>query len=284
MSLIGTLAKVAIGVAVVKGVGSVMKNRQGTTSASGGLFGGPHSPSAQADAGGNSIEDVLGGILSGGRQNQSGQHTGGGLGGLLESLSGGTGGQGGGLADTLRTAAQRGGLGDLLGGLGGAAAARQTGNANPNTNPDAGGNKPERSFGDTLNQSLSRRGEPEVAPTFEQEAAAGLMLRAMIQAAKSDGRIDDAEREKLLGQLGDISPQERDFVAREMQAEVDVQGLARQVPPGLERQVYAMSVLGIDLDSHDEAQYLHQLATTMNIARDDVNAIHDQLGVQRIYQ
>jgi uncharacterized membrane protein YebE (DUF533 family) len=47
------------------------------------------------------------------------------------------------------------------------------------------------SSADALNQSFQKLGEPKVAPTPQQDAAAGLMLRAMLQAAKCNGRIDE---------------------------------------------------------------------------------------------
>ena len=69
----------------------------------------------------------------------------------------------------------------------------------------------------------------------------------------------------------------------ELQQRIDVVGLAQQVPSGLEQQVYMMSVMAIDLDSQAEAQYLHQFADAMNVDKRQVNAIHDRLGVQRLY-
>jgi uncharacterized membrane protein YebE (DUF533 family) len=283
MSLVGTLAKVAIGVAVAKGIGGMMKQAQGGTSGSGGTFGGTHSPR------GNGLEDMMGEILGGrgggtsrtaSTQSDGGLFGGnsqGGLGGLLEELGGkGGGGQsrttqsGGGLGDVIGSLGQGGGLGDLLGGLLGGAAA---GGAARNT----------KSFGDILNQSLGNRGEPEVAPTPEQDAAAGLMLRAMIQAAKSDGKIDDHEKQKLLSNLGDVSPAEQQFVQAEMAAPIDVDGLARQVPRGLAPQVYTMSVMAIDLDNQNEAKYLHALATALGIGKQDVNQMHARLGVPALY-
>ena len=68
-----------------------------------------------------------------------------------------------------------------------------------------------------------------------------------------------------------------------MQQRIDINDLARDVPRGLEQQVYAMSLMGIDLDNQKEAQYLHQLARAMNITPDMANHIHDQIGAQRIY-
>ncbi|SMX32820.1 DUF533 domain-containing protein [Actibacterium lipolyticum] len=237
MSLLSTLAKVAVGVAVAKGVSSLGKQASGQTSAgSGSVFGDAFSANTGAAApSGGGLQDMLGSVLSGGSTQ------GGGLGGLLEGLSN---------------------------------ASRPTGG----TAQPSGG-----SLGDLLNQSLQRFGEPETAPSQAQEDTASLMLKAMLQAAKSDGKIDAAEKEKLLGHLGDISPAEMEFVNAELAAPVDVDGLARSVPRGMEGQVYLMSVMGIDLDNRAEANYLHQFATAMGLDQRSVNAIHNKLGVPALY-
>ncbi len=311
MSLMKTLAKVAIGVAVAKGVGA-MANKGRTSQAGGGgglldaLTGGGGASQAQAGGG---LQDMLGSLLGGGQQ-QAGPSAGG-LGGLLDGLSdasqphggvqssrgatsggglndllAGMGGQDGGLGGLLGSLTQGGGgdLGGLLGGLmgGGAAAAATAAPKAKSSGKDKSANK-QKGFGDKLNQSLLIGDEPDEAPSPEEEFAAGLMLKAMIQAAKSDGKIDDSEREKLLGQLGDISPAERDFVNAELAAPIDVKGLADQVPNGMEAQVYAMSVMGIDLDNRNEAQYLHDFATALGLDKRGVNHIHAQLGVPPIY-
>ncbi len=289
MSMMKTLAKVAIGVAVAKGVSGMMKKGQGGAgqtasrgqTGDGGLFGGVHSPGAQQQAPqGGGLEDLLGSVL-GGRQGggtaSSGQA--GGLGGLLEQLGGarqGGGSAGGGLNDLLGGLADGGAgggggaLGGLLGGLLGA----------------AGGNAPSKpggSFGDMLNDALATQDEPKAQPSADQEAMAALMLRAMIMAMKSDGEIDQAEEQKLLGRLGDVSAEERAFVQNEMRQPVDPQSIANDTPRGLEQQVYAMSVMGIDLDNQNEAKYLHALAQAMGIEPAQVNAIHEHMGVPSIY-
>jgi len=41
--------------------------------------------------------------------------------------------------------------------------------------------------------------------------------------------------------------------------------------------------MGIDLDNQNEAQYLHQLATTMGLEPQMVNSIHLQLGAPTLY-
>lgn len=279
MSLMKTLAKVAVGVAVAKGASAMMRNSGGASSASaggglGGLLGslaggmgGGATPARQSGG----LEDMLGGLLGG--ATSAGSNTGGmagGLGGLLEQLGGASGGStGAGLGDLLGGLAGAAGAGGLLGGLGSALGAKPAQN--------------EHSFGAVLNSQFAATPEPEIEPSQDQEAAAGLMLAAMIQAAKSDGTFDDSEKDKLLGQLGDVDAQEAAFVQAQLQAPVDIEGLAREVPRGLEQQVYAMSVLGIDLDTQQEAQYLDKFARALGMKPAQVNEIHTQMGVPTLY-
>ena len=176
-----------------------------------------------------------------------------------------------------------GGAGGMLGGLlGGAAAGGMLGDlmrgrAQAGSQPDN-----DKSFGELFNQSLATQDEPEVAPTPEQNAVAGLMLRAMLQAAKSDGKIDDAEKQRLLSQIGDLDEDDRQFIRDQMAAPVDAQALARDVPAGLETQVYMMSLLAIDFDHEDEARYLRELAQALGLQRDAVNDVHEQVGVRNL--
>lgn len=259
MSLLKTLAKVAVGIAVAKGVGGLMKKGAGTQ---------------QAPTG-----------------------SGGGLGDLLGQLGGGAGGQGGGLGDLLGkigqgAGGQGGGLGDLLGQLGGQATRGQQSGGSGGALGDVFGDfigdgakqtQNNESFGDMFNDAITKQDEPAVAPSADQEAVAALMLSAMIQAMKSDKELDASEEAKLMEHLGDVSHEERQFVNQELQKPVDIAGLVDNVPQGLEQQVYLMSLMAIDLDKREEAQYLHDLASELNIGRDEVNAIHAHLGAPSLY-
>ena len=122
--------------------------------------------------------------------------------------------------------------------------------------------------------------EPEV----EEELSAALMLRAVIQAVKCDGELDDEERERLVQAMGEASQREVQAVQAELQRPVDVSGLARAVPAGLEPQVYTVSLMAIRLDQKAEAEYLHQLAGALDLSPDQVNAIHDRAGAPRLYR
>ena len=310
MSLMKTFARVAAGVMLAKGIGTVMKNQQnsarsGQTSAGtgaagsqtrrGGLLDDLLSNNTTGASGG--LSDMLGQVLGGGRAGSGRRYGGpnstgasGGLGGLLDGLTNKARG-GGGLGDLLGqlsggskqpgTASSRGGLGDLLGGLlGGAAGGAAAGTVAAKDSQPSN----DASFGELFNDAVLRNDEPEVAPTPEQNAVAGLMLKAMIQAAKSDGKIDDAEKQRLLGHLGDdVDEEEKVFIREQMAAPVDANALAREVPKGLESQIYLVSLLAIDLDSEAEARYLNDLATAMGLDRGTVNEIHGQAGVTPLH-
>lgn len=292
MSLMKSLARVAAGVMLAKGIGSVMQSRQqGGRQASGSRSGGGLLDQILASntqpGGGGNLGDILGQVLGGrGAPGRTGAGSGsryggahstgaqGGLGGLLDSLTNSRGGTAAGSGG--------GGLGELLGGLlGGAAAGTAAGSiARKDAQPTN-----DATFGELFNDALSRGDEPEVAPTPEQNAVAGLMLRAMIQAAKSDGKIDEAEKQRLLGHLGDdLDDDERQFIREQMAMPVDAAALAREVPKGLEAQVYLMSLMAIDFDNQQEAQYLHALAQALGLDREVVNSLHGEVGVTLLYR
>lgn len=299
MSLMGTLAKIAIGVVIAKSVGGIMSGGGGSAGGPsmprgfpGGLPGGSGSGSGGGRRGRTGLEDMMGDIFSGapgrgvarqdnpfGQQDPAGHKPvptdpfGQGAGPVVAEEPGGGGGLGDVLGELTRNGGPwgkskggGGGLGDLLGSV--LAGSRTVAGR-------------DRGFGDLLNESLRNGGEPDSPPAPEQEMAAALMLQAMIQAAKSDGRIDAAEQKRLTDQLGSASPEEMDFVRGLLQAPIDITGLCRQVPDGLQPQIYAMSLAAIDFDSPIEAQYMQALAAGLGLSAAEISGIHQQMGVSQ---
>lgn len=118
----------------------------------------------------------------------------------------------------------------------------------------------------------------------EAEQAAGLMLRAMIQAAKSDGGIDKAEQAKILETVGeDASAEDLAFVKTQLSAPVDPETLAAETPEAQKAQVYAASLMTIRVDTDAEAEYLDRLAKAMGLSELVVNQLHMQMGLQPLY-
>ena len=261
MSLVGTLAKVAVGAMVAKGVGGMMRGGGAGGGGLGGLLGG-------GGAGGG-LGGLLGGALGGGQQQAGQAGQAGGAGGLAGGLGGLLSGQGGG-----QQGGAAGGLGGLLESLGGGQGGGQQAGQAQQGQPQQGG------FGDLFNSALAGQ-EPQPDPAAEKQAE--VFLTAMLMAARADGQIDAAEQEKITGNLGDISDDEANFIRNEMSNPTSLEAFIPTVPQGMEQQVYLMSLMAIDLDTQEEAQYLDRLAKAMNIDQATSNAIHAKLGVPALY-
>lgn len=196
--------------------------------------------------------ELLGGLMGGGGSSSRSGGLGGMLGGLLgggsSSSKGGSGMLGGLLGSVMGGGAAAGGLGGLLGSVMG------------------GGDAP----------------EPQAAS--DQNDQAVVMIRAMVNAAKSDGRVDSAEQEKIISNLGDdVSQSEIEFLKSEFSAPLDVAGFVSSVPKGMEQDVYVMSLTSIDLDTQNEAKYLGQLAQSLSLDPAWCNQVHEQVGAPTIF-
>lgn len=113
---------------------------------------------------------------------------------------------------------------------------------------------------------------------------ATLLIRAMVNAAKADGQVDQEEIDNIVGRLGEVDEQEAAFLKAELQAPLDVDGYCRSVPEELSEQAYAFSVMGMRLDTQQEAQYLGTMAQCLKLSPDTCNEIHEQLGVPAIFK
>jgi len=288
--MVSTLAKVAAGALVAKGVGKMMQGggsggaggglggmlggMLGSGGGAGGGLGGMLGGGGNQGAAGGGLGGMLGGMLGGGQQQAEPSR--GGMGGM--GAAAGAGGLGGMLGGMLAGKGQSGGgLGGMLESLGGGANPAQAPGPATAPTPNSG------SMGSVLNSAFENFGEPEQPPTPDQEDLAKIFLRAMIASAKADGQIDQQEREKILGQLGDAGPDEVAFVQAELAAPLDVDAIIRDVPAGSEQQVYLMALMGIDLDNAAEARFLDSLAKGMGIQPEMANVIHDKLGAPKLY-
>lgn len=238
MSFMGTLAKVAVGYAAARGVDH-LSGGAGLAS----LLGGGEAALSEAGTAsglfGSAERDAFGGLFG------NADESGGGLGGLL---SDGAGGDGNG--DLLGLA----GLVGVLGLAGGAAAVTTR-------------------LGDILSGHID-----DGAPDPREESNAKLLLRAMIQSAKSDGGIDMREKQRILATIGDASPGEVAFVTAQMQAPLDPESLAADTPDALRARVYSAALMTIKRDSPEETRFLSRLGAALGLTHAQRNALHRQIG------
>jgi uncharacterized membrane protein YebE (DUF533 family) len=125
---------------------------------------------------------------------------------------------------------------------------------------------------------------PETPAEQEKlENQAQLVLKAMINAAKADGQIDEGEVQRIIGKLGDagIDQKTRDLVLAEMNKPLDTEALvaAAKGNPQLAAQLYAASLLAIEVDSPAERAYLENFAKSMGLVPQAVTNLENTMGL-----
>ncbi len=108
------------------------------------------------------------------------------------------------------------------------------------------------------------------------------LVRAMINAAKADGQIDTEEQQKIVSKLTDIGPQESAFIREEMAKPLNFDFFA-DITQDMTPQVYAVSLMAINVDTAAEVQYLQHLAKGLGLDAQTVNSIHAQLGLRPLF-
>lgn len=122
--------------------------------------------------------------------------------------------------------------------------------------------------------------EQKFLPSGEQKEALGkLTLKAIINAMKADGIIDDNEKAKLYESLktADLSDEEKAFLFDEMAKPIDTEGLVASIKDTETAvEIYAASFVAINPDGNAEATYLKDLAIKLNITPELAQSIRDE--------
>jgi uncharacterized membrane protein YebE (DUF533 family) len=250
----------------------------------------PGMPTGGGAAGAQGGAGLLGGVLDmvRGGLGSAAQHPGqaGGMGAVVGALMGGGRGavQGGMMAVLASVAMQAlssageqqvggqsggapgGGLGALLGGL-------IPGGGQPS------GAAAQWSGGD---MPLGMRAPQNTAEEEALEATAQLVLKGMINAAKSDGQISPDEMQRIVGKLQESGADAgmQQWVMQEMQTPLNAQAFAAEIPnQEVAAQVYAASLLAVEVDTDAERRYLEQFAEAAGLHPLVVRQIHQTLGV-----
>jgi len=202
------------------------------------------------------------------------------LGGLLGGLLGGG---GGGASST--GAGGLGGLGGLLGGLlgggspmGGAPQRRSGGGTNYAALASLGMMAFQAYQAWQRSQSAQQQQAPQQAlntvdmlegPDVEEHSHA--ILRALIAAAKADGRIDETEMQKINGEIRRHTddPQLQQWLDDEVAKPLNPAEVAQSATgPGMAAEMYLASVMLVDDQQAAERNYLDELAAALGIEPD----------------
>lgn len=114
-----------------------------------------------------------------------------------------------------------------------------------------------------------------------QEELGKTLVRAMISAAKADGRIDAEEKEAIFEKLKTmpLSSEEKAWVFDELSSPLDINAVvARADTPEHAAEIYAASLVAISADTAAEQAYLEALAAKLKLPPALVAEIHRQAG------
>ncbi|GJL81810.1 MAG: hypothetical protein DHS20C01_14440 [marine bacterium B5-7] len=116
----------------------------------------------------------------------------------------------------------------------------------------------------------------------EVQTAAELTVRAMINAAKADGQGDREEIRRIIGKASEdgLTPEEQAFISDQIRQPMETADIVRAVSnKQVAAQVYAASLLAIEVDTDVERRYLSNLATALRLDDSVVDNLHSALGV-----
>jgi uncharacterized membrane protein YebE (DUF533 family) len=106
----------------------------------------------------------------------------------------------------------------------------------------------------------------------------------MIAAANADGVIDQEERNRILNKLQSVqlTSEEHAFIVNELLAPKDLDGIVGQVKSAeTARQVYAVSLMTIEVDTQAEKTYMDTLAARLGLDDAAIDGIHSELRIER---
>ena len=117
------------------------------------------------------------------------------------------------------------------------------------------------------------------APSDEaaQDALGQSLVRAMIAAAKADGKIDADEKAAIFERLNamDLDASSKAFVFDELSAPLDINAvIGGTTCPETAAEIYAASLVAIEADTAAEQAYLQMLAARLELEPGLVEEIH----------
>jgi len=251
------------------------------------------------------LTDLLGGLLQSGMASrapermgnvlgagESGSSMGDIIGKLGQMMGGGEGaaqGATGGLGDILSGLA---GNKAVAGGLGALAGAMLGGSENATRGAIGGGAlamlasvafSALKNAGQTPSQMPSALRDASPQQQAAVEADSMIIVKAMINAAKADGQIDQQEFQKIVGKISadGLGAEGVQVLLAETNKPMDTQELvtAAQGRPDLAAQIYAASLLAIVVDTPQETAYLRDLAGRLGLSPQVTGHIEQTLGV-----
>ena len=116
-----------------------------------------------------------------------------------------------------------------------------------------------------------------------QETLGLTLVRAMIAAARADGRLDAKESRTIYQRIESmgLDPEDQALLVAEMGHPVDMDAIVNSATsPEVAAEIYVASLLAIDVDTADEKSYLAMLAARLKLPPELVTELNRQVEAQ----
>lgn len=124
---------------------------------------------------------------------------------------------------------------------------------------------------------------PPENDTAGREALGLTLVRAMIAAARADGKLDAQESQAIFQRIQalELNSDDQALLVAEMGRPVDMDALVNRADSlEVAAEIYLASLLAIDADTAAEKAYLTMLAARLNLPADLVRELHRQVEAQ----
>ncbi|MFO8142753.1 MAG: tellurite resistance TerB family protein [Marinobacter sp.] len=113
-----------------------------------------------------------------------------------------------------------------------------------------------------------------------------ILVRAMIAVARADGRLDAQESQTIFQKIQSLGldPENQNLLVKEMGHPVDMDAIVNNATtPEIAAEIYAASLLAVEVDSAAEKAYLAMLAARLGLPAQLVVELERQVEVQKTF-
>lgn len=135
-------------------------------------------------------------------------------------------------------------------------------------------------MGQGANPQQAEENNPLLAQMDSNPEMSIAIIRAMIAAAKADGKMDDAEIQKIMGKFDaqGIDSNEKAFLMQELANTPDISAIASAAKtPQEAAEIYLAALIVCDSQCAKEQEFLSSLATAMNLEAGFTQTLQNEL-------
>jgi uncharacterized membrane protein YebE (DUF533 family) len=127
---------------------------------------------------------------------------------------------------------------------------------------------------------------PKEEDTAAKEELGLILVRAMIAVARADGRLDAQESQAIFQKIQSLGmdPESQNLLVKEMGHPVDMDAIVNSADsPEIAAEIYAASLLAVEVDSAAERAYLGMLAARLGLPAQLVEELERQVEAQKTF-